>query len=90
MPALILAAALAMTPPTASQPTCRAAGPIPASRSSTDRPSRLGELPPGAMYRAVLRTAAGCDLVEVRQDGRWSLRPSGAPAHAAPARLRTR
>jgi hypothetical protein len=89
MPAILFAAALAAGAPVPATPdleACRADRPIPAQ--SQDRPGarKLGELPPGALYRTVLRRVGDCDIVEVNVGGAWRLKPAGKIPEATPAR----
>jgi hypothetical protein len=90
MTAILFAAALAAGAPAAAAApdatNCKADRPIPAQ--SVDRPGarKLGELPPGSLYRAVLRRVGDCDIVEVNVRGAWTLKPSGRGPRATPAR----
>ncbi|HEX2560378.1 hypothetical protein [Phenylobacterium sp.] len=90
MSAILFAAALAAgAPPAVAAPdtlNCRAERPITAQ--SLDRPGarRLAELPPGSLYRTVLRRVGDCDIVEVNVRGAWTLEPSGRAPRPTPAR----
>ncbi|MFC3076555.1 hypothetical protein ACFODL_00490 [Phenylobacterium terrae] len=89
MSAIVLAAALAAGAPAAPATdlaACKADRPIPAQ--SLDRPGarKLGELPPGSLYRTVLRRVGDCDIVEVNVGGAWTLKPAGRVPRATPAR----
>ena len=90
MSAILIAAAIAANVPAGAAATdalnCKADRPIPAQ--SLDRPGarKLGELPPGNLYRAVLRRVGDCELVEVNDRGAWTLKPAGRIPRAAPVR----
>lgn len=86
MSAIVFAAAVAASAPSADAPNCRADRPI--AVQSLDRPNarKLGELPPGSLYRTVLRRVGDCDIVEVNVRGAWTLRPAGRVPQATPAR----
>lgn len=89
MSPILLAAALAAGAPAATPietSSCR--GDRTVLAQSVERPGarRLGELPPGSLYRTVLRRVGDCDIVEVNDRGAWTLRPAGHVARATPAR----
>jgi hypothetical protein len=72
MSVLILAAALAFSPPTPAQVVaCTPARPTPTAAAAPLRPRRLGDLPPGHFMRAVLRRVGPCDVSDVREEGAW-------------------
>jgi hypothetical protein len=71
---ILLAATVAASPPTplpAHQLHCPAAR----QQKTADRervgPKKLGDLPDGQFYHAVLKEAGGCPIDEVWQSGRW-------------------
>lgn len=87
MSAILFAAALAAAPPASSDPAaCKADRPVPVQSQERQGPRRLGELPPGNLYRAVLRRVGDCDIVEVNDRGAWTLKPAGRIPRATPAR----
>lgn len=90
MSAIVFAAALAASPPAAAASpevlNCRADRPIPAQSQDPPGARKLGELPPGALYRTVLRRVGECDIVEVNVSGAWTLKPAGKVPRATPAR----
>ncbi|HEY1753123.1 MAG TPA: hypothetical protein VGG29_17830 [Caulobacteraceae bacterium] len=74
----------------ASSPTPPHAAPqlaCPATRSQRTTydgrvgPKKLGDLPDGQLYHAVLKEAGGCSIDEVLENGRWVDRLAG-PAHS--------
>lgn len=90
MSAILFAAALAAGQPTAAAPAeiiaCKRDRPVAAQSLGREGPRRLGDLPPGNLYRAVLRRVGDCDIVEVNERGAWTLKPAGRLPHATPAR----
>jgi hypothetical protein len=87
MSALILAAALAFSPPTPAQvAACTPARTTPTAATGPLQPKRLGDLPPGYLMRAVLRRVGPCNVSDVRKDGAWVHTLDGvAPTAPIPA-----
>jgi hypothetical protein len=84
----ILAAALALSPPTPAQvAACTPARTTPAAAATAPlQPKRLSDLPPGYLMRAVLRRVGPCNVSDVRKDGAWVHILDGvAPTTPAPA-----
>lgn len=89
MSAIFLAAALAAGQPAVPETSlaaCRPHRPVPAQSPDHPGARKLGELPPGALYRTVLRRVGDCDIVEVNVSGAWTLQPAGRIPHVTPAR----
>jgi len=84
MSAIILAAALILSPPTPAQvAACAPAQTTPtAAQAAPLRPRRLSDLPPGYFMRAVLRRVGPCGVSDVRKDGAWVHELDGAAATA--------
>ena len=79
---ILLAATVATAPP-ASPPVAHKLR-CPAVQQKTvatkaPGPQKLGDLPDPELYRAVWKTAGGCPIDEVWQNGRWVDRWSGPP-----------
>jgi hypothetical protein len=84
MSAMILAAALAMIPPTPAQvAACSPAQTTPTASTAPLKPKRLADLPPGYFVRAVLRRVGDCSVMDVRKDGAWVRQLDGV-ANTAP------
>ena len=90
MSAILFAAALAAASPAAAAPAdviaCKRDRPLAAQSNEREGPRKLGDLPPGNLYRAVLRRVGDCDIVEIHDRGAWTLRPAGRIPRATPAR----
>jgi hypothetical protein len=72
MSAMVLAAALLISPPaTAQVAACAPAQTTHTASTAPLKPKRLGDLPPGYFVRAVLRRVGDCSLMDVRKDGAW-------------------
>jgi hypothetical protein len=83
MSALILAAALALSPPTPAQvAACAPARTTPTAATAPLQPKRLNDLPPGYLMRAVLRRVGPCSVSDVRKDGAWVHTLDGVAATA--------
>jgi len=77
--AATVAAASATPPPAAHKPPCPAVRQQTTAASDRPGPKKLGELPDAELYRAVWKTAGGCPIDEVYQNGRWVVRWSETP-----------
>lgn len=75
MLAVILAATLSPAPVQAPI-HCRAERPFPTVDAGSSRPRKLAEMPDAQAIRAVRRTVAGCEMLEVRAAGAWTLTPA--------------
>ena len=77
--AATVAASTTLPPPAAHPLSCPAARSQKTSAAPrTVGPQKLGDLPDGEFYHAVLKEAGGCPIDEVYQNGRWVDRWSGA------------
>ena len=78
---ILLAATVVASPPppAAPPPPCPAASKRKIANTDRVGPRKLGDLPDGAFYHAVLKEAGGCPIDEVLQNGRWVDRWSGSP-----------
>jgi hypothetical protein len=79
---ILLAAAVAASPPPApnAQPViCPAVRKLKTAGRGATGPQKLGDLPDGELYHAVLKEAGGCPIDEVFWKGRWLDRWTGAP-----------
>ncbi len=84
MSALVLAAALLVSPPTQAQiAACAPARMTPTASVAPLKPKRLGDLPPGYLMRAVLRRVGDCSVMDVRKDGAWVRELDGVATTAA-------
>ena len=87
MSALALAAITSLNfqvlpPPVA--PPCKADPLTPTASRASPGPYRLGDLPDGLLTRLVMRTVDGCDVMEVRLAGVWSLKRTGQSMRSTP------
>ena len=83
MSVLILAAALAVSPPTPAQvAACAPTRTSPTAATAPLQPRRLNDLPSGYLMRAVLRRVGPCGVSDVRKDGAWVHTLDGAAATA--------
>ncbi len=87
MSAMILAAALALVPPTPAQvAACHPAQTTSTASAAPLQPRRLGDLPAAYLMRAVLRRVGPCSVSDVRKDGAWVHTLDGvAPTAPTPA-----
>jgi hypothetical protein len=77
---LLAATVVASPPPPATHPLpCPAVHKLKTAGPDTAGPQKLGDLPDGELYHAVLKEAGGCPIDEVFWKGRWIDRWTGAP-----------
>ena len=75
---LVLSAATVLqgTPQGFPSPICRSLAPVQTAGGEPPRVRKLAEMPPGRLMHAVLRSVAGCDVLEVLSQGQAG---SGGP-----------
>ncbi len=79
---ILLAATVAAAPPPplpsiVQRLPCPAVRKLKTAGPTSVVPKKLGDLPDGEFYHAVLKEAGGCPIDEVYQNGRWVDRWSG-------------
>jgi hypothetical protein len=70
-------AAAPLPPPVARPPLCAPVREQTAAKPGRVGPQQLGDLPDAERYHAVWKTAGGCPIDEVWQNGRWVDRWAG-------------